>query len=528
VAESAPLACPSCGAPTPPSAASCDRCGATFSQAPTAVLISIDLGPGTLFHGRYEIRKLLGRGGMGMVYEAFDRTLEEIVAIKILLPDFARDPAMARRFKSEIKLARRVRHKNVCSIHDFGEEQGLLFISMERVEGTDLKKVLKRRGGLPQDDAYSVAIQVSEGLQAVHDAGIVHRDLKGPNIMLDDRGVVRLMDFGIAKRQGAERTLTATGQIVGTPEYMSPEQAQGQPVDFRSDTYALGIVTWEIFTGRVPFRGDTPISTILKQIHDAPPLEGDPARSIPAHLKPVLARALSKDPEQRYATASEFAQALRRAQREEGEAFTAPTIELRSRAPSPSPARVSARGVWLAAAGLAAAAAVSVWLTVGFAGGGRAPTAGPGPSSSPTAAVAPIPDGGAAPPTPPQTTRPAPLRSPTPTPTPTPTPRPRATPSPVAPSAATPPPTTQPRPTTTTVPSGVGELQVVVRPWGQVDVDGRQVGTTPFPNLRLPAGRHVLRVRHPAYEDVERVVTVDAGAFLKVVVDLPREAERRP
>ena len=180
-------------------------------------VVSVDLRPGTLFHDRYEILGPLGRGGMGMVYKARDRRLDdEVVAIKVLRPDFAQDPAMASRFRSEIKLARRVRHRNVCAIHDYGEDRGVLYISMEFIEGVDLKQVLRQQGALPHDRGYEMAIQVAEGLQAVHDAGIVHRDLKTPNIMRDASGVTRLMDFGVAKRVG-EGAATVTGQIVGTP-----------------------------------------------------------------------------------------------------------------------------------------------------------------------------------------------------------------------------------------------------------------------------------------------------------------------
>ena len=224
-------------------------------MTPTQVVVSVDLRPGIVFHSRYEILGPLGQGGMGMVYKARDLSLDEVVAIKVLRPDIAREPRMTERFKSEIRLARRVRHKNVCAIHDYGEDQGLLFISMEYVEGVDLKRWLREHGSFEAAPAYDVAIQVAEGLQAVHEEGIIHRDLKTPNIMRDAEGVARLMDFGIAKREG-EGTgggATATGHIVGTPEYMSPEQAQGRRVDFRSDIYGLGIVTYEIFTGRVPF-----------------------------------------------------------------------------------------------------------------------------------------------------------------------------------------------------------------------------------------------------------------------------------
>ena len=302
--------CSSCKAENAADAHACARCGTALPTTPTQFIVTVDLRPGVVFDSRYEILGPLGQGGMGMVYKARDRSLDEVVAIKVLRPDFARDPHMAERFKSEIRLARRVRHRNVCAIHDYGEDQGLFYISMEYLEGVDLKHQLRERGALPAADAYEVAIQIAEGLQAVHDAGIIHRDLKTPNIMRDAGGVARLMDFGIAKREG-DGARTATGHIVGTPEYMSPEQAQGHRVDFRSDIYALGIVVYEIFTGRVPFRGETPISTILKHLHDPPPLDPPEAESIPAAVRSVLRRCLEKSPADRFPSARDVAEALR-------------------------------------------------------------------------------------------------------------------------------------------------------------------------------------------------------------------------
>src|SRR5688572_25619376 len=216
---------------------------------------------------------------------------------------------------------------------------------MEYIEGVDLKHLIRKKGVFPPAEAFDMAIQVSEGLQAVHDAGIIHRDLKTPNIMRDADGVARLMDFGIAKRKGGE-TLTATGHIVGTPEYMSPEQAQGHRVDFRSDIYALGIVIYEIFTGRVPFRGETPISTILKHLHDPPPLDPPEAESIPAAVRSVLRRCLEKNPGDRFASAREVAEAMRgarspsrRQQPVPTSALEAPTLESPTLAgPTPPPA----------------------------------------------------------------------------------------------------------------------------------------------------------------------------------------------
>ena len=309
------MRCPSCEAENPATAVTCAECATPLN--PPAVLqaaaggshphlITLDLRPGAVFQSRYEVIAPLGRGGMGMVFRAHDRVLDETVAIKVLRPDVAQDPRMGERFRSEIKLARKVRHRNVCAIHDYGEDQGLLYISMEMVEGVDLKRTLRDGGPLPPARAFDVSMQIAEALQAVHDAGIVHRDLKTPNIMIDAAGCARLMDFGVAKRLG-EGTFTTTGHVVGTPEYMSPEQAQGHAVDARSDIYALGVVVYEIFTGEVPFRGETPISTILKHINDPPPLD---KTALPIAVRGVLRRALAKDPAARYSTAREMGEAL--------------------------------------------------------------------------------------------------------------------------------------------------------------------------------------------------------------------------
>jgi serine/threonine-protein kinase len=182
---------------------------------------------------------------------------------------------------------------------------------MELVEGTDLKRFLAQRGAPPPAQAYEIAIQVADGLQAIHDVGIVHRDLKTPNLMLDGSGVVKLMDFGIAKRSAVDATAaTATGLVVGTPDYMSPEQARGMKVDARSDIYAFGIVVFELFTGELPFRDETPVATILRHISEPPPLDGPRAARIPQVLRPVLAKALAKDPEHRYASVREMGEAL--------------------------------------------------------------------------------------------------------------------------------------------------------------------------------------------------------------------------
>jgi eukaryotic-like serine/threonine-protein kinase len=268
-----------------------------------------DVKPGSVIAGRYEILEPLGKGGMGMVYKAHDRVLDDTVAIKLLRPDVASEPEMARRFRSEIKLARKVRHRNVCGIHEYGEDGGLRFIAMEFIAGEDLRHVLTKSGAPLPEEAFEISIQLAQGLHAIHEAGIIHRDLKTPNIMRDAGGNVRLMDFGIAKQAGETpgAAVTALGMIVGTPEYMSPEQARGEKIDFRSDIYALGVVIFEIFTGQVPFRAETPIATIFKHLQEPPPID---QAALPTSLMPVLHKALAKSPGDRYATASQMVRAL--------------------------------------------------------------------------------------------------------------------------------------------------------------------------------------------------------------------------
>src|SRR5262245_23767108 len=220
------LICPSCGAQQEADSEVCFACGRLISA----------LTQGHVLASRYEIQNMLGKGGMGVVYKAQDRLLDEPVAIKVLRGELMNTPELARRFRSEIKLARKVTHTNVCRIHEYGEDGPLSYISMALIEGTDLRRLLRQQPeGLPVEEAYEASIQSAEGLQAIHSVGIIHRDLKTPNIVRDDQGVVRLMDFGIAKEADRNAGFTATGEVMGTPEHMSPEQCRGEKLDFRSD-----------------------------------------------------------------------------------------------------------------------------------------------------------------------------------------------------------------------------------------------------------------------------------------------------
>jgi serine/threonine protein kinase len=293
--------CPSCREANRDDAEACFTCGRSLHA----------LTLGTVLAERYEILLPLGQGGMGTVYKARDRVLEEEVAIKVLRPDVARDPLLARRFRSEIKLARRVTHRNVCRIHEYGEDGPLRYISMEFIDGVDLRTILQSTS-LDGTEAFGVALQVALGLHAVHDIGIIHRDLKSSNVMIDAKGVARLLDFGIAKEAGSDTTgFTVAGKLFGTPEYMSPEHARGSDVDFRSDIYSLGCLIYEIFTRRVPFHGENAAATIVKHLQE-PPAFGS---LIPDSLAPVLRKALSKSPAERYTNVGQLIDALDQARR---------------------------------------------------------------------------------------------------------------------------------------------------------------------------------------------------------------------
>jgi serine/threonine-protein kinase len=297
--------CPSYGRASDGATDNCADCGTPLMA----------LRHGTTLANRYEILAVLGQGGMGIVYKARGKELDEIVALKVLRADVA-SAEIARRFRTEIKLARKVRHKNVCGIHEYGQDAATRFIVMEFIEGVDFRKIIRSRH-LDTGEAFDVALQVAEGLQAIHEAGVVHRDLKTPNLMRDARGIVRLMDFGIAKLAESQdlTAATQTGMIAGTPEYMSPEQVRGQRVDARSDIYSLAIVLFGLFTGDLPFRGDTPVATILKHIQEAPPLTGSKAARLPRALVPVIEKALAKSPDERFASARELGLAIDRARR---------------------------------------------------------------------------------------------------------------------------------------------------------------------------------------------------------------------
>jgi len=263
------------------------------------------VGVGTVLSGRYQIIQTLGVGGMGTVYKAFDQELSRIVALKTILPELAASPAALNRFKQEVLLAQRIVHKNVVRIFDIGEDGPLRFITMEFIEGVDLKTYLSQRGTLPPTEAAAIVREVCVALDAAHAAGVVHRDLKPQNIMIAPDGHVCVMDFGIAQ-SAQSRGGTITGTLMGTPEYMSPEQARLEGVDHRSDIFSLGLIFYELLTGNQAFHGDTVVETLFVRTKESavPPSEIDP--KVPKVANDIVVKCLQIDREKRYQTIAEI------------------------------------------------------------------------------------------------------------------------------------------------------------------------------------------------------------------------------
>jgi serine/threonine protein kinase/tetratricopeptide (TPR) repeat protein len=309
IADDAPLD-PASTLPNSPHVGATEEWSVPAASGATSSRTWFTLAPGTIFGKRYEILKLLGQGGMGAVYKAIDREVDRLVALKVIRPELAAIPEILHRFKQELVLARQVTHKNVIRIYELGEAAGTKFITMEYIEGQDLSTLIKERGKLSIAESVQIMEQVCLALEAAHAEGVVHRDLKPQNIMMDAQGKAYVMDFGIA-RSTETPGMTRTGAVLGTPDYMSPEQVLGKHVDALSDLYTMGIIFYQLLTGVMPFQADTVVASMLIRTQERPHPATDVDPAIPKALSDMVSKCLEFDPKQRYQSATETLQDLR-------------------------------------------------------------------------------------------------------------------------------------------------------------------------------------------------------------------------
>ena len=308
------LKCPQCHSDNPETSHFCSECGTqlglskdiSFSPTKTLKTPTQELMKDSTFAGRYVIIEMLGRGGMGRVYRVLDKEINEEMALKLLNPEVASDEKTIERFRNELRLARKITHKNVCRTFDLNRtEDNTYYITMEYVVGEDLKSLIKRIGQFSEEKAISIVKQVCEGLAEAHRLGVVHRDLKPQNIMIDKDGDAHIMDFGIARSLEAKGA-TEAGMLIGTPDYMSPEQAEGEKVDHRSDIYSLGTVLYEMVTGKTPFEGKTAISIAMKHRTEVPVAPRELSSQISDGIDTVILRCMEKERDKRYQSIEEL------------------------------------------------------------------------------------------------------------------------------------------------------------------------------------------------------------------------------
>lgn len=311
------MKCPKCHFDNPADTLYCGKCATPLpssKEIPVTETLEIpkeELTTGSTFAERYQIIEELGKGGMGKVYKAHDTEIKEKVALKLINPEIASDKKTIERFQNELKFARKISHRNVCRMYDLNKEKGSYYITMEYVSGEDLKGMIRMMGQLGAGKSISIAKQVCEGLSEAHRLGVIHRDLKPQNIMIDKDGNARIMDFGIA-RSLKTKGITGAGVMIGTPEYMSPEQVEGKETDQRSDIYSLGVMLYEMVTGRVPFEGDTPFTIGVKQKSEIPKDPKELNAQIPDDLSSVILKCLEKNKEKRYQSAGDVRSELTR------------------------------------------------------------------------------------------------------------------------------------------------------------------------------------------------------------------------
>ena len=344
---------------------------------------------GDLIADRYELEELVGTGGMSSVFRARDRQLERRVAIKILHEHYAGDPEYLERFRREARAVAQLSHPNIVTVIDRGDDEGRQYIVFEHVEGENLKELVQREGSLPVRQALELALAVADGLAFAHDHGLVHRDVKPQNVLLSNEGEVKVTDFGIARSLHVEHGVTLTGTVLGTGEYLAPEQAGGKPVSPATDVYSLGVVLWELLAGDVPFVGENFVAVALRHVNEPPPGLRDRRPDVSPRLEAAVDRALAKDPARRFSSMAAFAKELRACLAEAeggGPALFADAERtlITPRAPAPSPAPVRRRRsrrrplAWILLALVVAGAAFAAVVLLGGVGDHSGGTSGGG------------------------------------------------------------------------------------------------------------------------------------------------------
>jgi len=515
------MACLKCHTPLPDGSKFCYACGADVTGGGTmgsggggteALMIRLQ----RLVEGKYKVDRLLGKGGMGAVFLAHDLTLEREVAIKVLPPDISMDEHIVKRFQQEAKTAAKLDHTNIIPIYRVESDGGLNYFVMKYIEGTSLEDVLDQKQPLAIDYVQRVVWEAACALGHAHQRGVVHRDVKPANIMFDHDGRVMLTDFGISKALQAASGFTGTGMIIGTPHYMAPEQAKGGTVDGRADQYSLAVVAYRMITGELPYTGDSVHTILYKHIFEEVPRMSGKRVGTPEFLSVAIARALAKEPDQRYPTMEEFATAVwpeqpvaapkkgatgARSQRRPPpprtasadaptEVTTAPTTPI-PRAGLKIPVEKKKRS----SVGLVVGAVVLVAAGVGgYLALGTKPQASQPPAAPPV--TAPV-----------DTLRVATQPAPPPPPPPRRGDTRRQAVPPAAPAAAQ------------------GFVSINSDPPGNLFIDGRDLGPVPVIEEPVSAGRHTIRVERPGFKTRTEVINVPANNTIRKNFVLEPEGE---
>jgi serine/threonine-protein kinase len=519
--------CSICDTPLPANSRYCMTCGADLSDPEVstrtrAAVKELFEAIRTAVEGHYEVTDMLGKGGMGAVFRAEDLKLGRTVAIKVLRPELAGDRSYIGRFEREARIAARLDHPNIIPVYAVEEVDGLNYFVMKYIAGKSLEELLTGEPW-PIEQTRQLLWQVACGLGHAHQRSVIHRDVKPSNIMIDESGRAIVTDFGISKALLHETQFTSTGQVVGTPRYVSPEQAQSLPLDGRSDQYSLAVVGYQMLIGRLPFIAEAPHAILFKHIYEAPPSARAARPEVPAELSDALQRAMAKEPEDRFATMEEFATAIW-PERPVHAGQPTPTVpgfaDLARMITSRRPRGALLAGV---AAGIAVAA-LALTFMLGKNDRSAAPedTAAMSSAGADSAAPAPVPSDRqpisaatveSVVVTPPKDTatqvapaipQPPPVSADTAT-------LPKAT----APAQRKRPPARRPTPAATAPEPApppavqqVGFLTVNTVPYGSVSIDGVEVGDTPIVRRRLTPGEHTVKITRPGYRPESATVTI--------------------